>query len=176
MLSACFGNSGDNKFSNLVIANVKSEKAQTKRDFKAINEFIIQDHRFWTRVKISASSLASLFNSVLSMMNNTVYLQKQTETLYKQLFNDSRAQLSGWIFLYTDASKISNAVALVVVKDNNDMVEAEAILINHVELSLALRISRPKFSITSALIDGILPSVNLSFPEPRKRVADRPIK
>uniref|UniRef100_A0A1A9ZMH7 Uncharacterized protein n=1 Tax=Glossina pallidipes TaxID=7398 RepID=A0A1A9ZMH7_GLOPL len=120
MLSACFANSGDNKFSNLIMVNVKSEKAQTK-DFKAVNEFIIQDHCFWTRLKISASSLASLFKGILSMMNNTVYLQKQTKTLYKQLFKDSRAESSGWIFLYTDASKISNAVALALVKNNNDM-------------------------------------------------------
>lgn len=30
MLSACFVNIGDNKFFNLIIVNVKSEKAQTK--------------------------------------------------------------------------------------------------------------------------------------------------
>lgn len=54
-----------------------------------------------------------------------------TETLYKQLFKNSRAELPGWIFLYTDASKISNAVALPLVKDNNDMVEAEAAGIYH---------------------------------------------
>uniref|UniRef100_A0A1B0BZQ0 Uncharacterized protein n=1 Tax=Glossina palpalis gambiensis TaxID=67801 RepID=A0A1B0BZQ0_9MUSC len=157
MLSDCFAYSGCNKLSNLIIASIKSENAQTKVKWtflftvffkmlliigatspgcyisvslKVMNKFVIQDDCFRTRLKISPNSLMSLFNSVLPMMFLLYCAKFKNQKRYVNNSLRMHDQNYPDRYFYTP-THLNNAVSFAVVQDDNNMVEAEAVGIYH---------------------------------------------